>query len=244
MTNTPFILNGTLTDIDGSTGLASAKLVAMHVTDDSTTFTASDASGLYAFDLANFTSGVSVGDVVKVKAVKSTKIRVVNITITQAMIDTGGYVYDFTIYGLRQHVFKTFQSLYDDNKPPALVKDDASSAWTVLSAFPESNPSFPCIVVNPSNVTGRFITFDSSQIDDNIDVEVEFFGEAKYGKAGVDKGRDYIGNVLKDNESTLLFAGVEFMNPDWLDDSNISDFTFNDSKYNFANQIVRLNWIG
>jgi len=244
MTTFPFILQGTITDFDGSTALASAKVIAKNLVSSESTSTTTNASGQYVLDLANMANGYSVGDVIYVKSFSGIRIRIGSFTITQAMIDGGGHTLSFTVYGLREHVFDTMFSLYNANLPPDFTDTDGSTtvSWKVTAAMPEDNPEFPVIIINPAGVKVNLLTMDKSQSDDDITVETEYFSRARFTKGRIDIGRDYIHNVLLQNQSFLEFSGLDFAVPEFIDDSNIGNFEVSGQKYNIANQIVKFGW--
>ena len=90
MPDVPFIFSGTVTDIDQSTVLSGVKVTALNKTNTGNTSVVTDSNGQYVLDFANMANNVSVGDVVSLKYNKGSKTRVSDVTITQAMIDSGG----------------------------------------------------------------------------------------------------------------------------------------------------------
>lgn len=59
---TPFPVSGTVYDTDGTTALASVKVICRNVTNNETQNYTTNSSGQYLFDLGNFSSGYLVGD--------------------------------------------------------------------------------------------------------------------------------------------------------------------------------------
>ncbi len=245
--NPNFILYGKVFDLDGSTVINAANVTAMNKTNTGSVFVLTNSNGDYARDLADMTSGASLGDVITVKArIGSNKIVVSDFIVTQAMIESGGHQLNLTLIGKRQHIFKTFESLYSDNLPGDFTDTDSSTSvsWNLASAFQEDEPNFPLIVINPGQITGRFVTFDNSVTgnDDMVKVETIFYSKAKHGKKRIDIGRDFMENVLTSNLSVLEFAGLVLQKEDWLDDSTVGDVIFSRQKYNIATQAISMEW--
>lgn len=132
---------------------------------------------------------------------------------------------------LRVNVFNTIQTLIDNNK---------LSTWTVLSAFPESDPVFPCIVVNPAIVKPSIVALDKNcEVIEEIVVEIEYFALAKDGKKKIDEGRDNVMNIFLSNWSTLETYNL-LPAEDPFEDSNIDTFIFGREKINTGASILRL----
>jgi len=242
MTELPFVITGTVTDIDGSTALSSCNIIAKNLTDPGATSTTTDGSGQYILDMANAT-GAEVGEIISFKIYKGTKIAVSNTTITQAMKDAGGTTVNLTIKGLNQHVFSTLYSLYNSYSPPSYTdaKGDTQT-WNIVSSMPEKNEDFPVIVIPPSEISEDILTFDESVEDIPITVETMFYSKARDGKSRLDKGRDYMREMLKTYKSTLNYAGLSFNKPTFIDESNITELFSGNEKYNLANQILHFRY--
>lgn len=132
---------------------------------------------------------------------------------------------------IRQDLFSVIFTLINDNKP---------SGWTVLSAFPEDNALFPCIIINPAIVKPSIIGLDdSSIIVEDIEVEIEFYAEAKDGKEKIDVGRDNVQNTILSNTSSLDSSKL-VLSEDPFDDSNADSFITNNQKINTAASLIKL----
>lgn len=239
----PFIVQGIIKDLDGSTVLSGAEITIMNKTQMGATNVRTDANGQYVLDLANTGRDTSADDVISIKIVKGVKARVKEVTITSSMIDDGMTVQNLTIYGLRQHTFDIMFTLYNDNLPPNFTDNDGSTSvsWSLTASFPESEPVFPVIIIDPARVNETFPTMGSSTTEDSIVVETMFYGRARNGKGQLDKARDFMRDVLITNEDDLNYAGLYFKE-DFLDDSNIDELLFADEKYNLGNQILNFWW--
>ena len=190
------------------------------------------------------TNGYQANDVISMRFVKGTKVRILNFTLTAGDISNGSRVVNTTIFGLREHTFDTINTLYSDNLPPDFTDSNGSTSvsWNTSSAFPEDSPNYPVIIVDPARVSSMLLTLDSSQDDNEVIVEIEFMSRARFGKKRIDKGRDFMENVLKDNEATLNYAGFFFQKPEYIDDSDVGSVIVDKQKFNLANQILKFRW--
>ena len=243
----PFIFNGTITDINTTTALASAKVIAKNITTTpGNTTVNTDSDGLFVLDLANMANGFSVGDEISVSVRRGNKARVRNFTITQAMIDGGGHTLNISVYGLRKHLWLTVQGLYLANIPTGYTVNGTAFTWTITSAFPESSPAFPVIVIEPVRISPSTADIDGSEGFAPFTMETMFYANKEHHKGVIDNARDFMQQVLEDNEEELNYAGIYFgengNDNEWIDDSTIAELEFNDQVYNFANQILLLRW--
>ena len=134
-----------------------------------------------------------------------------------------------TLATIRQNVFATIFTIVDDNKP---------SGWTVLSAYPEDNAIFPCIVINPALIKVSIIGLDAScLVVEDIGVEFEFYALSKDNKDKIDQGRDNVQTTLLDKTSTLSDNNL-VLNEDPFDDSNTDSFLSGDEKINTGASIA------
>ena len=125
------------------------------------------------------------------------------------------------------------------NNLATLINNNKLSGWAVLSAFPEENPVFPCIVINPAMVPFNFLTLDRSAKKFNITVELELFAEASEGKEKIDEARDNLQATIINNYSTLKTYGLVLALDNPFVDSAIGMDNYNEHKLNIAS--VELN---
>ncbi len=223
--------------------MENVKVTVINTDSNKGTSANSNASGDYVVDMAN-AGGVVVDDIISIKGRIGNKVRIVTVTITQAMIDAGMTKQNVTLFGIREHTFKTLQTLYNSNLPPNFTGtgSEGTVSWSVSSAFPEENPAFPVIVIDPAKITGLKIDFARGQDDSEVQVETIFYTKAKHGKKRIDSGRDFMEDILTSNEVTLEYAGLFFSKNEWLDDSTVAEVLFERQKYNMANQILKFDW--
>ena len=88
------------------------------------------------------------------------------------------------------------------------------------------------------------VTFDNdgTGLDSPINVTTMFYSRARHGKERVDIGRDFMENVLLDNEDALKYAGLDFDKAEFIDDSTVGSIIFSNQKYNLGTQIVKFMW--
>ncbi len=248
MTGIPFLMHGRISDVDGTTVMANTKVIFKNNTNTGAVSVTTNASGDYVRDLADMTSGAVLNDSISVKARISSgrKIKIETFTITQADIDKGMKELDLTLLGVREHIFKTIEGIYTDNLPANFTdtKGTGTVSWALVAAFPEKDPTFPCIVIEPVRLSLESTTFDNAGtgLNSPINVTTMFYSRARHGKERVDIGRDFMENVIIDNEDTLVYAGLVFDRPEWVDDSTVGDIIFSGQKYNLGTQIVKFKW--
>ena len=134
---------------------------------------------------------------------------------------------------MRANVFNTIATLLNDNK---------LSGWAVLSAFPEQNPVFPCIVVNPAKGRIRKLVLDGSKTRRLIEVTVEIYTlGSDTGKEESDKGADNVTDTLTTNTATLLTNNlVAPMKDGFIIDEAPTAGQFNENNINIRSMIVNL----
>ena len=129
------------------------------------------------------------------------------------------------------------------NNLATLINNNKLSGWAILSAFPEENPVFPCIVINPARVPFNFLTFTRAAKKINITVELELFAEAKDGKEKIDEARDNLQATIINNYSTLKTYGLVFATDNSFVDSEVSMDIYNEHKLNTASIELNLRLI-
>jgi len=126
---------------------------------------------------------------------------------------------------IRQDFFNNLATLINSNKP---------TGWIVTSSYPESNPTFPCIVINPVKDVFKLLTLDRSKSKHTLAVEIEIFCLAEEGKEQVDLGKDNIQATLTAAFSTLKTYGLVLDTENPFTDSIVTTEIINDNKLNTA----------
>lgn len=133
---------------------------------------------------------------------------------------------------LGENVFNTIFQLINTNKP---------SGWTVLSAFPENSPTYPCIVIDPAKAKVTIVGMDkNSYIVEDVVIEFEFYAKSNQGKEKIEEGKDNIRNTLLTNQSTLETYNI-LMNEDAFEDSNNDVLIVGEQKLNTAGCLARFS---
>lgn len=123
---------------------------------------------------------------------------------------------------LRQNTFKTLYEFIDDNK---------SSSFSLFSAFPQTS-SFPCIVVNPANISYSRLTMNLSTRKPEISVVIDFYDYAKNGKTSIDSEKDKIAAALHATAGSFMDnRGVIFR---YLEDEPSDEFVEGKTKINYG----------
>jgi hypothetical protein len=123
---------------------------------------------------------------------------------------------------IRENVFNTVTTLIDSNK---------LSGWTVLSAYPEQNPVFPCVVINPAAITVKGLSLDRTKNRFSAEVICDIYSLAKQGKKKNDQGRDNFQNTISANVTALaqynLLLPTEAMSDEGSDSIELNGQTLN-----------------
>jgi hypothetical protein len=124
---------------------------------------------------------------------------------------------------LKVNLFNTIATFVNANK---------SSGWTVLSAFPESSPKFPCIVVSSAVVQTNVKGQNRKLRMPSAIVTLEFFcpANSSYGKASIDAEVDKIKWALLEGYTTLRQYNVHIDTNVGIGDLGEDQIIFNDRK--------------
>ena len=74
---------------------------------------------------------------------------------------------------IRQNLFETFYQVINSNK---------LGGWTVLSSFPEQNPVFPCLVINPVAISLKSLNIPKTKFRWEASLLVDVYSLTKDGK--------------------------------------------------------------
>lgn len=125
---------------------------------------------------------------------------------------------------VRKGVFKALRDLYVANKPQYQDGDKVIQTYSIVGAYPESNPSFPMLVINPARVSPILITMDGSGNIYGIEVQLDFYTKQKDEIKAIDAGRDSILKIMINNQSLLKNHDNLLLDEDFWDDSNVDTF--------------------
>jgi hypothetical protein len=133
---------------------------------------------------------------------------------------------------IHQNVFNTVATLLNTCKP---------SGWTVVSAFPEQDPAFPCFVVNPAEVNSTALSVNRNKQLNDISVIIDVVALGCKSKRQVDQGIDNVRCTLLCNHSCLRCYGLSLAN-NMLVDGSTDGIEINGKIFNM--QQIRLNFRG
>lgn len=139
---------------------------------------------------------------------------------------------------VRADVFSAISALLIANKP-TYTYDSATYTYDTVATFPESNSSFPCIVLNPASVKIMLLNLDGSGEDYSIEVELEFYAKGSHGKKAIDTALDQVMQTFITNISTFNTTNSLLPMEDYLEESNIDIFESNKQIINTAGLRVR-----
>jgi len=77
----------------------------------------------------------------------------------------------------------TFKELWN------IINANKLAGWTVLSAFPEVSPTFPCIVLNPIDIDSDILSMDRTVRENVVSFDIELFAKASDHKIKLDQGK-------------------------------------------------------
>jgi hypothetical protein len=132
---------------------------------------------------------------------------------------------------IRKNIWNTVATFVNTNK---------STGWTVLSAFPEQNPVFPCIVISPASVSFGVLGLTKSIILSDAEIQLEFYSPASAGKKSIDTEKDKISYSFLTGFSTLKTYNLVLDGDSPLVDGPDDELSFNGQNFNYGSIIVRL----
>lgn len=125
-----------------------------------------------------------------------------------------------------------------------LLIQNKPSGWSVKGSFPDE-PDFPCIVVNPVEVSMVAPELTGNVRLYQVSVEIELFcpyytsdGSFK-GMKSVDTARDAVRYAFVNNQTYLKNAGL-YLSAEPFDDSNVDSFDSNGIRLNTSGIIVSM----
>lgn len=110
----------------------------------------------------------------------------------------------------RVSVFREIYNTLNSDLPSYSGKDQTET-YTVTSAFPEVNPVFPCIVINPitKNVKILGLKQSSNNLLIKAQITIEFYAKTKDGKNALDSAVDYVENLIETTNFTTFYLQRE-----------------------------------
>lgn len=139
---------------------------------------------------------------------------------------------------IRQNLFETMFQVLNANK---------LSGWTVLAAFPEQNPAFPCLVLNPATISLRALDISKSKFRWEASILVDVYSLTSQGKDKNDQGMDNVMDTIRTNltdNDNLLQYNITLAREAPFVDEGASQISINNTGLNInsitINFVVRL----
>jgi hypothetical protein len=131
-------------------------------------------------------------------------------------------------------VFQALFTALNANKPSYVV-DSVTYTYSILSAFPEVDPNYPCIVINPISIKTKKIGINPTVTGEyeTANVEIEFYAKTSHGKNAIDGARDSVEETIKAIVSQYFYLA---RNP--FDDGDNDIIEFGGVKLNTASMTV------
>lgn len=137
----------------------------------------------------------------------------------------------------RVSVFREVHTLLNSNKPTYTGKGDITQTYVILSAFPEEDPVFPCIVINPLIKRGKKLGVkqSSNSLSAKGEIEIEFFSKTSDGKNAIDSALDSVEDTIETNDFSSFYLTKE---P--FEDSGVDILEVGGQKLNIATLTVNI----
>ncbi len=119
-----------------------------------------------------------------------------------------------------QDIFSKLRTLIIANKP-TYTYDGVEYTYTLESEYPRTNPSFPIVVLNESDIDIALLNLDGSGEDYGAEIQLDFYAKELHGKKSIDAGRDalraaFLGNISAFDTDDGLLPQEDF----WVDSSS------------------------
>ncbi len=141
----------------------------------------------------------------------------------------------------RVAVFKAVYDCINADPPTYTDRDGNTATYTVLSSFPEVDPVYPCLVINPliKRTRSLGVKWTGDRKSAKGEVDIEFFAKTRDGKNAIDSARDHVEELIDALQSSAFFLISE--NP--FEDTGVDIVDYNDQKLNTAmltvNMVIR-----
>ena len=139
---------------------------------------------------------------------------------------------------IRQDLFSSLQTLLVANKP-TYTYNLTTITYTITSAYPQDNPTFPLIVINKGLIEDQRITMNAATGEEMIEVQLDFYAKELHGTKAIDAGQDGAMNTIIGNISVFISTdGLIPMENFWTD-SGIVPFQDKNQILNNSTSIMR-----
>lgn len=215
MTNLPHLIYGTCTKADDTA--YTKRVWITNENENDVIETTCNASGQYIIDLANM-SNYTNGDILTValEAYSHTGYLLMQDSFEDTpvdMIEAAGrklnianISMNFTVgFGVslnkaRVEVFQKIWNMLNIDPPTYTNKAGTISTYNIVSAFPEVEPTFPCLIVNPIvQSTMKLGVGRRSNRSLSCSIDFDFYAKTADGKNAIDVARGKLQTVLENN---------------------------------------------
>lgn len=137
-----------------------------------------------------------------------------------------------------QNVFTVMRTLILANLP-TYSYDGTPFTYTFYSEYPKENPSFPCVVMNDSDIDSEMITMDGATGDYPIEFRLEFYAKEVHGMKAIAVGKDGLRDTFINNIPNFISNDNIVPQEDFWSDTGGSPFKDNNQLINMKTSIVR-----
>ena len=142
---------------------------------------------------------------------------------------------------LSQDVFGALRTLIIANKP-TYVFNGTTYTYTVVASQPNNDSTFPCVVLEDSDVKDTRITLNAETGEQEIDVTLTFYALEAHGKKAISVGRDGLRNTFFGNIPTFISSDKLSPQDDFWTDSGTGTDEYGGQKVNVGIATVRLKF--
>jgi hypothetical protein len=131
----------------------------------------------------------------------------------------------------RQTIFTALYTCLNAS-PPTYTYEGTTYTYTILSAFPEVAPVYPCIVINPAmrKTKSLGVAWINGKERYDTTVDIDFYAKSSHRKSAIDSARDTVQTLISALQSTSLLLNHNFP----FEDSSVDEIDFNGEKLNTA----------
>ena len=137
-----------------------------------------------------------------------------------------------------EELFTVLETLILANKP-TYTFNGSTITYTLVATYPNSNPSFPLVVLNQGSINVIPVNLDGTGEDYEIEVKLDFYAKEAHGIRAIVVGKDSLRKTFIGNRSNFETNDGLVSQADFWEDSNISAFEDRNQIVNTASVLVR-----
>jgi len=139
---------------------------------------------------------------------------------------------------IRTGTYTSLFTLLTANKP-TYTYNSGTLTYTIYSAYPQKNPSFPCIVINKAVIKNPLITMAGTTNDTEIEVTFDYYAKELHGIKAIEAGQDGTMNTIIGNIATFIATDKISPQEDFWSDGVVSPIEDNNQLINTSQSTVR-----